>query len=202
VPEDIEDSNFKNQSKIMALLREYRELRSEIRAVMTVEMIFLALSILTFAVMFIASTLSNQYILLFISPPLSILFLIIAMCVLAFQTNLGLFASEIEDQLNEILGESVMKWESSVGIFGARSKDFLIRRIGKFWRVMTLFGVGVGIVIVGISLLYGFVEFYKQVGLPIASIILLLDVGIIVTVIMLGYRYFSGSWSIVKKAKK
>jgi len=47
VPADIEDSNFKNKSKITAaILREYREIRSEIRAIMTVEMTFLALSFL------------------------------------------------------------------------------------------------------------------------------------------------------------
>lgn len=75
---------------------------------MTVEMTFLALSILIFAIMFIASTLSNQYILLFISPLLSILFLIIGMSMFAYQTNLGLLASEVEDQLNEILGAFLM----------------------------------------------------------------------------------------------
>jgi hypothetical protein len=48
VPADIEDSNFKNKSKITALLREYREIRSEIWAIMIVEMTFLALSILIF----------------------------------------------------------------------------------------------------------------------------------------------------------
>lgn len=91
VPEDvIEDSNFKDKSKTTALLREYREIRSEIRAVITVEMTFLALSILIFAIMFITSTLSNQYILLFISPLLSILFLIIGMSMFAYQTNLSL----------------------------------------------------------------------------------------------------------------
>ena len=89
MPADIEDSNFKNRSKITtALLREYREIRSEIRAVMTVEVTFLALSIIIFAVMFIASTLSNQYILLFIAPLLSILFLIIVMSMFAYQKTL------------------------------------------------------------------------------------------------------------------
>jgi hypothetical protein len=57
---------------------------------MTVEMTFLALSILFFAVMFITSTLSDQYILLFVSPLLSILFLIIGMSMFAYQTNLSL----------------------------------------------------------------------------------------------------------------
>jgi hypothetical protein len=57
---------------------------------MTVEMTFLALSILIFAVMFITSTLSDQYILLFVSPLLSILFLIIGMSMFAYQTNLSL----------------------------------------------------------------------------------------------------------------
>jgi hypothetical protein len=83
VSEDIEDSNFKNKPKLTVLLREYREIRSEIRAVMNVEMTFLALSILIFAVMLIASILSNQYILLFISPLLSILFLIIGMSMIS-----------------------------------------------------------------------------------------------------------------------
>jgi hypothetical protein len=198
VPEDIENSNSKNKFKIIALLREYREIRSEIRAIMTIEMTFLALSILIFAIMFISSTLSNQYILLFISPLLSILFLIIGMSMFAYQTNLGLLASEIEDNLNEILGASVMKYESSVGILRGRSKDFLIKRIGRFWQEMTLFGVGVGITILSASLWYGFAGFYKQVGLVASVGLLLVDIGTIITIIILGYRFFKGSWIKVK----
>jgi hypothetical protein len=202
VPEDIGDSDSKNTSKMTALLTEYREIRSEIRNVMTMEMTFLVLSILIFAVMFIASTLSNQYILFFVSPLLSILFLIIGMGMFAYQTNLGLLASEVEDALNEILGESVMKRESSVGIFGGRSKDFLIRRIGKFWLEMTLFGVGVGIAVVIISLVYGFYKFSKQVGPTVPISLLLVDIGIIIIIVILGYRFLKGNWIIFKKAKK
>jgi hypothetical protein len=59
--------------------------------------------------MFIASTLSNQYILLFIYLPSFIdLFLIIGMSMFAYQTNLGLLVSGVEDQLNEILGAFLM----------------------------------------------------------------------------------------------
>jgi hypothetical protein len=59
--------------------------------------------------MFIASTLSNQYTLLFIYLPSFIdTILIIGMSMFAYQTNLGLLASEVEDQLNEILGAFLM----------------------------------------------------------------------------------------------
>ena len=49
----------------------------------------------------------------------------------AYTSNLGLLASEIEDNLNDLLGGEVMKWESTVGIFGGRSKDFMVKRLGK-----------------------------------------------------------------------
>lgn len=81
--------------------------------------------------MFMLASISSQYILVFISPMVSILLLIIGLAMNAYTSNLSLLASQIEDNLNELLGEEVMKWESTVGIFGGGSKDFMVKRLGK-----------------------------------------------------------------------
>ena len=98
-----------NNIKTTALLEEYRELRADIRILTILELIFLALSILIFVFMLTASTVSDKYILLFFSPAMSILFLIIGMGIFSYSTNLGILVSELEDSLNEILGEQIFK---------------------------------------------------------------------------------------------
>ena len=188
----------RNNIKTTALLEEYKELRSDIRILTTLELIFLALSILIFVFMLTAATLSDKFILLFISPALSILFLIIGLGIFSYSTNLGILVSELEDSLNEILEEQIFKRESTVGIFGANSKDFLIKRMSRFWLEISIFGSIIGTSIVIGSLYYNLNKFYNDVGV-IAHIIFFFDIGIILTTIIMGYRVFRGSWIKIKR---
>jgi hypothetical protein len=184
--------------KTTALLEEYKELRSDIRILTNLELIFLALSILIFVFMLTAATLSDKFILLFISPAVSILFLIIGMGIFAYSTNLGILVSELEDSLNEILQEKVFKRESAVGVFGASSKDFLIKRMSRFWLEISLFGSVIGTATVIGSLYYNLNKVYNDVGV-IAYIIFVFDIVIIVSTIIMGYRVLRGSWIKIKR---
>ena len=193
-------NNFQSRDNIKAtaVLEEYKELRSDIRILTILELIFLALSILIFVFMLTASSLSDKYILLFISPAVSILFLIIGMGIFAYSTNLGILVSELEDSLNEILEEKIFKRESAVGIFGTSSKDFLIKRISRFWLEISIFGSIIGTTIVIGSLYYNLNKFYNDVGV-IAYIIFFFDIAIILTTIIIGYLVFRGSWIKIKR---
>ena len=111
----LNEFHSRDNIKTTALLEEYKELRSDIRILTTLELVFLALSILIFVFMLTAATLSDKFILLFISPAMSILFLIIGMGIFSYSTNLGILVSELEDSLNEILEEQIFKRESTVG---------------------------------------------------------------------------------------
>ena len=188
----------KDNIKTTALLEEYKELRSDIRILTSLELIFLALSILIFVFMFTAATISDKFILLFISPAMSILFLIIGMGIFAYSTNLGILVSELEDSLNEILEKQVFKRESTVGIFGASSKDFLIKRMSRFWLEISIFGSVIGTAIVIGTLYYNLNNFYTDVGI-ISYIIFFFDIAIILSTIIMGYRVFSGSWIKIKR---
>ena len=194
----LNEFHSRNNIKITALLEEYKELRSDIRILTTLELIFLALSILIFVFMLTAATLSDKFILLFISPAISILFLIIGMGIFAYSTNLGILVSELEDSLNEILEEQIFKRESTVGIFGASSKDVLIKRMSRFWLEISIFGSIIGTAIVIGSLSSNFNKFYNDVG-EIAYIIFFFDIGIIFTTIIMGYHVFRGSWIKIKR---
>jgi hypothetical protein len=125
--------------KIRILTNEYTTVRTEIRIYSILEIIFVCVSILIFRTMFMLGTISNQYILLFISPMVSMLLLIMGLAMNAYTSNLALLASEIEDSLNELLGEELVKWESTAGIFGGSSKDFMVKRLGKAWFTISLF---------------------------------------------------------------
>ena len=194
----LNEFHSRDNIKTTALLEEYKELRSDIRILTTLELIFLALSILIFVFMLTAATLSDKFILLFISPAMSILFLIIGMGIFSYSTNLGILVSELEDSLNEILEEQIFKRESTVGIFGASSKDFLIKRMSRFWLEISIFGSVIGTAIVIGSLYYNLNKFYNDVGV-IAYIIFFFDIGIILTTIIMGYRVFRGSWIKIKR---
>lgn len=59
------------------------------------------LSALTFVALFIAAIFSHQFVLLFISPLVSLFFILLTMGILAYNTTLGLRASQIEDLLKD-----------------------------------------------------------------------------------------------------
>jgi hypothetical protein len=148
----IDTIETKEKLKVDILLREYGELRSNIRTYARLAVTFLALSILMFAAMFIAAIVTNQPILLFVSPGLSILFLLIGLSMDVYITNLGLMANEIEDEMNELIGESVMRWEMNVGVFAGYTNDFLAKRLGKIWYQMSLLASGIGMTLLIVSL--------------------------------------------------
>jgi hypothetical protein len=74
-----EDQNDKDERKIRILTNEYTILRTEIRTYSILEIIFVCISILIFSILFMLGNISNQYILLFISPMVSILLLIMGL---------------------------------------------------------------------------------------------------------------------------
>jgi hypothetical protein len=113
----------KEKLKIDALLREYIEIRHESRTYEVLQIVCISLSALTFVVMLIVAVSSNEYILLFISPLVSIFFILLAIGMQVYITNLGLRASQIEDQLKNILGEPVIQWESTI-----ENPLYLVRR--------------------------------------------------------------------------
>jgi hypothetical protein len=78
--------------------------------------------------------------------------LIVAITPLAYSTNLGLFAGEIEDQLNEPLHKPIVRWEQAVRVLGDLSTDFLTTRVERFWLQISIFGIAIGISIIVESL--------------------------------------------------
>lgn len=195
-----EDQKSKDARKIAILTNEYTTVRIEIRTYSILEIIFVCVSILTFTIMFMLASISNQYILVFLSPMVSILLLIIGLAMTAYTSNLSLLASQIEDNLNELLGEEVMKWESTVGIFGGGNKDFMVKRLGKAWLTTSLFGIAIVAALNVSTLWYGFGPFYDDVG-NVASIFLLFDIAIIIGAIVIGYRLITGSWKKITKIR-
>jgi hypothetical protein len=197
----IDTKEAKERFKVTILLREYSELRANIRTFTRLAVTFLALSILIFAAMFITAIVTDQPILLFVSPGLSILLILIGLSMTTYTTNLGLMANEIEDEMNELMGEPVMRWEMTVGVFTGYTSDLLVKRLGKIWYEMSFLAAGIAVTLVVISLWYGFARFYTEIGLG-AWGFLAFDIAISIITIYLGYRFFRGSWEKVKKSKK
>jgi len=99
------DGDTKDKLRVDALLMEYKEIRHESRTYEVLMVICIIISILSFVAMFIAAVSSHQLILLFISPLVSLFLVLLTMGILAYNTMLGLRSSEIEDKLNDIIGE-------------------------------------------------------------------------------------------------
>ena len=189
--------NVKDELKVNTLLREYGELRHEIRTFEVLQIVCVSISILLFAAMFIAAVLSNQYILLFISPGISIFFAILAMGMFTYNTNLGLRASQIEDYLKEIVGEPTIQWESTIGVFGGLTGDVLNTQVGKYWFKFAMLALITGIVSVTFSLLYGFEGFYNKVGNMI-WLIVGFYIAITLVTTYIGYRFYTRDWEKLK----
>jgi Fe2+ transport system protein B len=186
-----------NKLKVTILVEEYRALRAEIRMLEVLATVSGALAILTIVTMFIASLALNQEIIVFLAPMVSLLFVIIALIVYSFSTSVGILASEVEDSLNELSGEQLMKWELRLGPLFGKPKDFILKRISKFWLEVTILGLGIVAVVVLIALVYEFDNFYEDVGY-VAWIIFALDVGTTLAVYILGFSFVTGTWRRIK----
>src|SRR5438128_8926867 len=107
----------KDELKVNSHLREYSELRCEIRTFEILTIVCISLAVLLFVAMLITAVLSDQYVLLFVAPGLLMFFAIVAMAMFSYIINLELRASQIEGQLRQIVGEPTINWESTVGVF-------------------------------------------------------------------------------------
>lgn len=189
----------RDRYKIDALLKEFTEIRSEVRAFEMLQLIFIAISVLTFAAMFTIGVLSYQYILIFISPAFSIFFVIVSMAILAYTTNLGLRSIQIQGGLKKIIGEPSIEWESIVGPFGPVGGNIINIQVGKYWVKFSLLALieGVAPVIFGLS--YGFEGFYDQVG-NILWLIIAFYIIIASSITYIGYKFYTRSWEILKSS--
>jgi hypothetical protein len=161
------DDDIKDQLKVTALLKEYEEIRKEVRMFEIIEISSIYLAILTFISIFIIGVLSSNYIFIFIAPSISIFFIISGMGIHAYTINLGIRSSQISGKLKKILGESTIEWENTVGVFGSMHENIFTKKITKYWIQLAILTIIVGITTVIIGLLYSFIPFSKQVGLTI-----------------------------------
>jgi hypothetical protein len=165
------DVNKKEELKVNALLQEFREVRSEVRIFEVLQILCIILSALTFTCLIIAAILSQHYILLFVSPLLSLFLVLLATGILAYNVNLGLRASQIEDSLKKILGEPIIQWEMTVGIFGAAGADVLSKKVEQDWVRISVLVIVAGMAPIIIGLIYGSEAFYDEVGNWIWSLV-------------------------------
>jgi hypothetical protein len=179
-----------------SLLTEYKELRTEARTILILEIISILLAVLVFVSLFSFAVLFKQYILLFLSPIFSVIFIILAMGMLSYSTNLQIRASQIEGQLKRTLGEPTIQWESVVGIFGilGQQSNLYSARVIRQWLQVSILAISVAFIPAIFGLSYWFDQFYSEFG-PVAWVIIALDLGVIASTIVLGIRIlYRPSW--------
>ena len=102
------------QGKMTALLREYSDQRAEIRLFEVLAIVCIVISILASSALLAAAVFSKEYILLLISPALSIFLIILAMALGSYVITLIMRLTDIEDKANKILKEGVLEFSSSL----------------------------------------------------------------------------------------
>ena len=158
--ENHRSTNSSNGFKLQAILREYSDQRAEIRLFEGLGIICIALSALTPSAMLVAGVFSKNYafLLLLISPALSLFFIIIAMALGAYVITLMLRLSDIEENINKVIGEPLLEFAFSL------RPDVLQKGIGKYWLKISQLGIVVGIVPFIISLWLGISLLSQEVG--------------------------------------
>lgn len=183
------DEIEKTKLKFEALLKEYSMIRHDATTYDVLKITCIALSVIIFVVMFIAAVLLEQYILLFISPLFSIFFILLTLGMQVYSITLGLRASQIEELLKNMIGEPTIQFEATVGIFVTAAGDILTMQVGRFWLMISLLIIIVGVAPIVISLLYGFMAFYNNMGYFV-WVIVGLDTLVGVATFYLGYKFF------------
>jgi hypothetical protein len=169
--------------KITVLLSYYSEQRNEIRLFALLGIVCIVLSALAPSAMLVAGVFSKGYILLLISPALSIFFAILAMAIGSYQTTLILKLGDTEENVNKLIGEPFLQFSFSL------RPDVFEKRIVKYWLRIVSLGIAVGVVPFVISLWLGISLLFIQVG----SITLLLAAAYVaaaVVTLYLGYNFF------------
>jgi hypothetical protein len=183
----------KDRYKIEALLREYSEIRSEVRTFEILQVICIFLSVLSFVAMFSIGIIHDHYIIVFISPSISIFFILIALAILGYNTSLGVRSVRIEGILKKILGESTIEWEQTVGIFGFMGGGVLSIKITRYWTKISALAIITGVIPVFIGLAYGFNNFFNEVD-NVAWYLIIFYLIIAGLMIFMGYRFYTRDW--------
>ena len=189
--------DIKDRYKIDALLREYSEIRSEVRTFEILQVICIFLSVLSFAAMFSIGVIYDQYIIVFISPSISIFFVLIALAILGYNTSLGVRSVRIEGILKRYLGESTIEWEQTVGIFGLVGGGILNVKITRYWTKVSALAIVTGVIPVFVGIAYGFNNFFNEVD-NIAWYLIIFYLIIAGLMIFIGYRFYTRDWEKVK----
>lgn len=149
-----EDRNLTNKDKfkITILLKEYNRLTSEIRTNWTLWVVCIAISILVFSLMLVAAVIYDKYVLLLVSPALSLFFGLMALALLGMILNSLLRINEIADNLNQIVDLTVMKWESSGWV-----PNMMVTNVVRYVNIISFFAIIVGAAPIVISLVVGLI---------------------------------------------
>ena len=182
------DEDIKDQLKVTALLKEYEEIRKEVRIFEIIEISSIYLSLLTFISIFIIGVLSSNYIFVFIAPTISIFFIMASMGMHAYTINLGIRSSEIAGKLKKILDEPTIEWENTVGVFGSMHENIFTKKIGKYWTQLAILTIIVGVTPVIIGLSYSFNQFYDQADYILALFFIIFYIIIAFFGLYLGYK--------------
>jgi hypothetical protein len=187
-----ENGSSNDINKITVLLREYSEQRTEIRLFEVLGIICIVLSALASSAMLVAGVFSKGYILLLISPALSLFFIILAMALGSYIITLLLKLNDIEEKVNKVMGEPMLDFSFSL------RPDILEKGIGKYWFRIVWLGIAVGIVPFIISLWRGINLFSIEVG-AIAWLVAAAYSVIASITLYLGYGFFiKSNWQNVK----
>ena len=182
------DDDTKDQLKVTAFLKEYEEIRKEVRMFEIIEISSIYISILTFIAIFSIGTISSNYIFIFIAPIISIFFIIASMSIHAYTINLGIRSSQISGKLKKLLDEATIEWENTVGVFGSMHENIFTKKITKYWIQLAILTIIVGITPVIIGLVYGFNQFYQQAGYITILFFIIFYIVIALFVLYLGYK--------------
>ena len=175
-----------DEYKVTALLREYSDQRAEIRLFEVLAIVCIVISILASSALLLAGVLSKEYILLWISPAVSIFFIILAMALGAYVITLVMRLTDIEYKANKILKEGVLEFSSS---FFLLRPDVIEKGIGKYWTRIVWMGLVTGIIPFIISVWLGITLSYLEIG-PIAWLASAAYSAIAIMTIYVGYRFF------------
>jgi hypothetical protein len=184
----VSNDRSKDELKVTALLKEYGHVRQEVRTFEVLQIMCIFLSVIIFVIMFIGGIFSGRFIFFFISPAISIFFMIIAMGMMAYINNLGIRSSQISGQLKKILEETTIDWENTVGIFGSIRETLFTKKIAKYWWQIAIIAIGLGIAPTISVMVYGFEQYVDEVGIIIAYLTLILYASTIIVGFIVFYR--------------
>jgi len=133
----------KDDLKARVLLKEWSELRAEIRLYILIGGIIVIAFVATFSFFIILTLITERLIFLVVAPAIILVLAAVMGLLFSYSFNLGIRLVEIEEMMDKLIGKGFLKWELIGGLFPPIGEDVMVTQLQRQMFRLSLVSVSI-----------------------------------------------------------